>query len=84
MVLRRWAREYLCKRFVINASDSIVDEVFARYPASFGEMQDYEVTLDQKELLVSSLRELARRHLEQNEPEAWYRSFFSEKPGGQT
>ncbi len=85
MLLRKWAREYLCKRFLIDHADSVVDQVFSdpRF-AEIENVDDYVIPEATKDALISRLRACGFKWLEEHEPTAWYVSFFKNKPGGPT
>lgn len=79
MLLRKWAREYLCKRFLIDSADQVVDIVF-RDPqfSDIEDQDDYAIPEETKDLLTVRLRACGRKWLERHQPNAWYRSFFVE------
>jgi hypothetical protein len=86
MPLWQWAREYLCKRFLIDGSEEVVDLVFQDSQLAALELQDdYAIPEETKDRLVSRLRMAGRAYLEYHRPDAWYcRAFFSDKPGEPT
>ncbi len=85
MVLRKWAREYLCKRFLIDHADTVVDQVFRDPRFSVLENHDdYMVPEGVKNLLIERLRACGLAWLEEHQPTAWFISFFKSKPGQPT
>jgi hypothetical protein len=89
--IREWGYWYLGGRFVFaTAATKIVDEAI-RTTRELDHINDlaletfnhWELTEQVKNAFVANLRQKALAYLEEHEPDAWYLSFFREKPGEQ-